>query len=358
MTPEQKHRIELIVVIALLTILAIGCIAVLRPFLTALFWALIVSIATWPAFEWLKDHLRGHKTIAALLMTLVLFSALLLPILAVGSTVAETLRGLPEQVRIIEEEGLPGPPEWLETVPLIGHRVWLRWYEISLDPARLSSQLREYIRPLTETLLGIGARLGGGVLELTLSVFAAFFFYRDGAAGEQLLRTGLFRLVGDQGKRLIAVATGTLKGVVYGIIGTALAQAILLAFGLWLAGVPAPFFLGVLTFFLSIVPPGPILIWVPAAAWLVSQDQVEWAIFMAIWGFGVVGTIDNFIKPYFISRGSAMPLLLVFLGVLGGVFAFGLLGIFIGPTLLAVAYTIIKEWTAQAVHRIEADVKV
>ncbi len=142
------------------------------------------------------------------------------------------------------------------------------------------------------------------------------------------------------------VAEGTTKGVVYGVIGTALAQATLAAIGLWIAGIPAWLFLGFITFFVSIVPPGAPLIWLPATAWLVYNDQIGWAIFMGVWGFFVVSGIDNFLKPYFISRGSAMPLLLVLLGVFGGALAFGFLGVFLGPIFIAVGYTLVREWSA------------
>ena len=134
-------------------------------------------------------------------------------------------------------------------------------------------------------------------------------------------------------------------GVVYGILGTALAQGALAAFGLWLAGVPGALFLGLLTTLLSFVPFGPPAVWLPSTIYLFSIDRIEWGIFMGLWGLLVVSTVDNIIRPYFISLGSALPLLLVYLGVLGGIIAFGFLGLFIGPTLLAIAYTIIREWT-------------
>jgi len=136
-----------------------------------------------------------------------------------------------------------------------------------------------------------------------------------------------------------------MRGVVYGLLGTAIAQGVLAAIGFWLAGVPAAPLLGLLTFFLSPVPVGPPLVWVPAAFWLFNQGETGWAIFMLIWGTGVVSTIDNILKPLIISQGSDLPFILVLLGVLGGVIAFGFIGVFLGPTLLAIGFALIQDWS-------------
>jgi predicted PurR-regulated permease PerM len=144
---------------------------------------------------------------------------------------------------------------------------------------------------------------------------------------------------------LLNVAGSTTKSVVYGIIGTAIAQAAMAAIGFWIAGVPGALLLGFLTFVLSLVPGGPPFVWVPVTIWLLYTDQPGWALFMAIWGFISISGIDNIIRPYLISRESRLPLLLVFLGVIGGVLAFGFIGIFLGPTLLALGFTLLMEWT-------------
>ena len=144
---------------------------------------------------------------------------------------------------------------------------------------------------------------------------------------------------------MFEVAGGTVISVVYGIIGTALAQGLLAGIGLALAGVPAAPLLGLAVFFLSIVPVGPPLVWVSATVWLLWNDSVGWAIFMAMWGFFVISGVDNVIKPWLISRGSRLPFATVLLGVAGGALSFGFIGVFIGPTLLAVGTRILREWT-------------
>jgi predicted PurR-regulated permease PerM len=162
------------------------------------------------------------------------------------------------------------------------------------------------------------------------------------------------RLAGERGQHLIKVAGGTVRGVIYGILGTAIAQALVAGLGFWIAGVPGAVLLSVLTFFFAVIPFGPPLIWMPAACWLFTQDKPGLGIFMALWGLLGISSVDNFLRPYLISQGSKMPFVLIFCGVIGGALAFGLVGVFMGPTMLAVAFRLIEEWSAHRT-RLEND---
>jgi predicted PurR-regulated permease PerM len=193
-----------------------------------------------------------------------------------------------------------------------------------------------------------GRMVGRGVLDMGLSVFLAFFFFLHGEALARRLRIALERLTGVRATHLLGIMHDTVSGVIYGILGTGLAQGVLAAIGFVIAGVPGAVLLGGATFFLSVVPVGPPLVWGGAAIWLFQQGQPGWAVFVAIWGFFVVSTVDNVIKPFIISRGANLPFAIVFLGVLGGVLAFGVIGAFLGPTLLAVGYRLSTEWTTEA----------
>jgi len=188
--------------------------------------------------------------------------------------------------------------------------------------------------------------VGRGVLDIAISVFLAFFFFLHGEALARRLIVALKRLTGQRATYLMGIARGTVSGVIYGILGTGLAQGVLATIGFAVASVPGAVLLGVATFFLSVVPVGPPLVWGGAAIWLFQQGQPGWAAFVAAWGFFVVSTVDNLIKPFIISRGASLPFAIVFLGVLGGVLAFGVIGVFLGPTLLAVGYRLVIEWTA------------
>ena len=182
-----------------------------------------------------------------------------------------------------------------------------------------------------------------------MSIFIAFFLFRDGVAAAERLTTAVERIGGERGRHLLTVAGKTVRGVVYGILGTALAQAVMTGIGFVIAGVPGAGLLALLTFFVSVVPVvGTALVWVPAAFWLFYQGSTGWGIFMLIWGVGVAN-IDNVVKPWLISQGSDMPFILIFFGVLGGALAFGFIGVFLGPTLLAVGYRLAEEWISS--HR-------
>jgi predicted PurR-regulated permease PerM len=195
-------------------------------------------------------------------------------------------------------------------------------------------------------VLKLSVALGGGLIQLALSIFIAFFLFRDGVHAANRLSAAVARIGGERGAFLLDLAGKTIRGVVYGILGTSLVQAVMAGVGFLLAGVPGAAFLTLLTFFLSVVPFGPALIWLPAVFWLFHQGANGWGAFMIFWGIGV-SSIDNVIKPWLISRGSTMPFLLILFGVIGGAITFGFIGVFLGPTLLAVGYRIVVEWLAR-----------
>ena len=344
-------RVEQIAGLAFLLLLLLGCFVVLQPFVSALLWALILSFSTWPVYAWIEWRLAGRKGLAALLTTLLIAAIVLVPLIAVGSSLTDEIGQAIAWSRTVLDEGLPDPPGWIAGVPLVGGYVYSYWAGLAHDSAHLLAEIGKYFLPAGEWLLGAAKTIGQGTLQFALSLFVAYFFYRDGAEGAKRVKALAVRLWGDRSLRLVEVAAATMKGVIYGIIGTGIVQALLATFGLWLSGVPGAFLLGFATFFLSLLPIGPPLVWLPASLWLFYTGANGWAIFLLLWGALVVGSADNFIKPYFISRGTDLPFVLVFLGVLGGVLAFGFLGIFLGPTLLAVGYNIIRDWT-----RVEGEV--
>jgi predicted PurR-regulated permease PerM len=207
---------------------------------------------------------------------------------------------------------------------------------------------RPYFGILLEGGLSVLLGIANGVLMFMLALFVAFFFYLYGEPLAQWLRLLLQRVAGERADRLIDVTGATVRGVVYGILGTAVVQGILTAFGLWLTGVPRPVLLGAVAGFLSVLPIGAPLVWIPAALWLMTSGHLGAGLFLGIYGVVAVSGADSVIRPWFISRGAQLPFLLTVLGVLGGVLAFGLLGIFLGPVLLGIGYTLVTEWTRTA----------
>jgi predicted PurR-regulated permease PerM len=340
-----ERRVEQLAQLAAIAVLVVGCMLVLRPFVTALLSAAIVCFSTWPIYKHIEQWLRGRRWLAALIMTLFLILVIVLPLALVARSMADSVtlagRGLQEFLA----KGLPGPPDWLAGIPLIGDYLDSAWREIAASKAVLGETLKKFAQPARDALVQFGLILGDGVLQMTLAAFIGYFFYRDGQALVAAARVATGRIVGRLMPELFLTVGGTIKSVVYGLLGTALAQAVVAAIGFLIAGVPAAWLLGFATFFLSLLPIGPPLIWGGATVWLGYQDQFGWAVFMAVYGFFAISGIDNIIKPLLISRGSSLPFVLVFLGVFGGVIAFGFVGIFIGPTLLAVGFALAQRWT-------------
>jgi predicted PurR-regulated permease PerM len=341
---DNTQRIDRIVAIATAILLTAGCIVVLYPFVSALLWAVILCFVTWPTFLWGVRHLGGRRTLAATLIALLVAVLLVAPFVAVGLSLADNVSHLTTMISRGLEKGPPPPPAWLADIPLVGHRLHAGWQTLLRDTSHLTATLQRLVVPVSTWLLSQGVALGAGVLYMTLSVLLLFFLYRDGAALATRLQEVTGRIAGARAQQLVDLAVSTVRGVVYGILGSILAQSILAGVGFLVAGVPGALLLGFLTLFLSVLPGGPALLWLPASIWLYKQGATGWAIFLALWGLLVVGTADNVIKPYLIGRGSDLPFILVLLGVLGGAFAFGVIGIFLGPTLLAVGYTVVRDW--------------
>lgn len=338
-----------------LTLLGIGCMLVLWPFLSALVWAAILASTSWPVFLRLQRMVGRWRVLAAVLMTLLVTVVLLGPIVAVALALADNMAELGRAAAALFKNGLPDAPRWLVDIPLVGHAVHEYWQRFAHDGQRLLDELESLAATSQGVALAGGRLVGRGVWDIALSVFLAFFFFLHGEALAQRLNIALRRLTGERAAYLLGIARGTVTGVIYGILGTGLAQGVLAAIGFAIAGVPGAVLLGVATFFLSVVPVGPPLVWGGAALWLFQQGLPGWAAFVAAWGFFVVSTVDNVIKPFIISRGASLPFAIVFLGVLGGVLAFGVIGVFLGPTLLAVGYRLALEWTDWSAEAPAAD---
>jgi predicted PurR-regulated permease PerM len=287
----------------------------------------------------------GRSSLAALVMTLIIASIMVLPFVIVGQSLADNIGDVISAIRHPFEQGsnLPG---WITGLPYVGAHIQNYVNSLAHDPAARKAELHSLIDPLKKFSVRLGKSLGNGILQITLSLIICFFFYRDGDAIADRLERIAIQLGGDRGHRLLETASLTVRGVVRGFIGTAIVQGILIGLGFWAASVPGAFLLGFITFVLGFVPFGAMLLWVPAAIWLFQQGSNGWAIFTVIWALAVGLGTDHLLKPILISRLGVTPLLIVMIGVFGGALAFGFLGIFLGPTLLAAGYSLLDEWSS------------
>jgi predicted PurR-regulated permease PerM len=317
---------------------------VLYPFFAAILWAGILTYTTWPLYEWTRGHLRlGHMT-AAGLMVFVVAVVVVLPLALAVPGGASDVDQIRRAVQDAVQAGLPMAPEWLADVPVMGASLTAVWNNWAADLTGMVLFFKPYFGIAGEYLLVVLLGLANGVLLFLLALFVAFFFYASGERLSARLVAILRRIAGTQADRLITVTGATIRGVVYGILGTALVQGILTTLGLWITGVPRPLLLGVIAGALSVLPIGAPVVWIPAALWLMSTGHVGWGVVLMVYGGVAVSGADSIIRPFFISRGAQLPFLLTMLGVLGGALAFGLLGVFVGPVLLGVGYTLAVEY--------------
>jgi predicted PurR-regulated permease PerM len=351
-TPESTIRpskpkptlIEVTLGLLALLLLVAGCIFVLRPFLSALILAIVLCFSTWPWFVALLNLMNRRKTLAALAMTLLLALIILAPFAFLGAHLVDNVKAVMQATHRALVGGPPQPPEWLAKIPIVGPRARDYWVNLSADVSSQAAALQSVIGTLAKLVLEFGAVLGHGLFDTALALLICFFLYRDGDAAAKRLTIIAFRIGGPRVERLIDIAALTVRSVVYGFIGTSLIQGVLFGLGFWLAGVPGPTVLGFATFILSFVPIGAAAIWVPAAIWLFRQSSPHWAIFILCWGMLVGGLLEHALRPILMARTGATPLILILLGVFGGALAFGFVGFFIGPTLLAVGYSLLQEW--------------
>jgi predicted PurR-regulated permease PerM len=340
----QKQLIQ----IAIAALLLIGCIAVLMPFTGTLLFSVVICVTTAPMRNRLLLLCGGRSSLAAVLMSLILILLLVAPLALLSGSLADGLESAIRYFKPMLESGLPNePPDWLARLPIVGQDISAYWHKLVASREEMNTLLRQLLDPTRKLALATVTMFGQGLLQLMLVVFFVFFMFRDAEFYADALRTGSRKLAGDLGGRMLKLAEGTVTGVMVGIVGTAAAQSLVAMIGFIIAGVPGITILTVATFFFSMVPViGATLIWLGASAWLYDGGQTGWAIFMIIWGmFGISG-VDNFVKPILISRTASLPLLLIVVGVFGGVLVFGFIGLFLGPTLLALGQVLIREWLA------------
>lgn len=335
----------------LLSGIAIGCVLVLWPFFSSILWAAILVFTTWPVCEWLRTRLRlGRGTVAAVMVTMTAI-VIVLPLALAAPTSASDVNHLRALVTDALAAGLPEAPRWVYAIPLFGPTLGDLWNHWSDDLSAMVEALRPYFGMLVEGGFSLLLGIANGVVLFLLALFIAFFFYLYGEPIGTRLHTIAGRVAGESAEQLIRVTGATVRGTVYSILGTALLQGVLTGLGLWICGVPRPVLLAVVAGFLAVLPIGAPLVWVPASLWLAGTGATGRAIVLALYGLVAISGTYHVLQPWLLARGAQLPFLLTVLGVLGGALAFGLLGVFLGPVLLGVGFTLVNEWARPADSR-------
>jgi predicted PurR-regulated permease PerM len=337
--------------LTLIAAIIFGCWVVLRPFVSAILWAAVLCAATWPLRELLMQWLHGRRTLVAALMTLAFSLAVLTPFIVIGLTFTQSIQTAIKWIESQLSAGLPPPPAWVDRIPRFGHDIHNYWLQLNEDIWPTISRLKPWLTVGGIWLLDRSFDVAKGIFHLSMSLLIAFFLYRDGEGAVRYVRQGLRQISGDTAPHLVDVVKSTIRAVVYGVFGTALVQALLAGIGFSIAHVPSPLTLALLTFFLGLLPFGSPFVWIGSAIWLFLTHQIGLGIFMVVYGLFIINGADHVIRPLLMSRTSRLSFITMFIGVLGGLSAFGFIGLFLGPTLLAVGYALANEilapWTSR-----------
>lgn len=321
----------------------------MSPFFTPMFWAGLMVLTTWPIMSWLNK-----KTNRPLLNASLLSSAwailVLAPLVALVAVMAVEAKTVTTFVTHYASAPLPDLPAWASNLPGVGSAIQRTWSDLQAQGGEWTNQFKPLVTKGLHLVMAHGGNVAHVFMHVLITLFFAFMFYWQGKEIANFGHLTLNRLVGDGSRRYIDIVISTLKNVINGMVGTALAQAVLSIIGFWAAGVPGAVLLGAATFFLGLIPMGAALVWVPAMGWLFYQGETGWAIFVGIWCLVVIGAVDHILKPLLISRGSVLPLSLVLLGVLGGILTFGFIGVFIGPAILALGYSLVTVWLEKGIE--------
>jgi predicted PurR-regulated permease PerM len=342
-TVRQDLTRTTLAVITLLLLIA-TTLWILRPFLAAGVWATMLVVSTWPLLTSLQSRLGNRRTPAAVLMTLGLLILLILPLWAAIDTIARQADGVTAMARSVADSGLPEPPEWVAGVPVVGAKIAAAWSQMAeAGPDGLVARLTPYASEAARWLLGHVGSVGGLLVHFLLVVIFSAILYSSGEAAALGVRRFGRRLAAERGEDSVVLAGQAIRAVALGVGVTAVVQTVLGGIGLVAAGVPFAGLLSAVMLLLCIAQLGPALVLFPAVGWVYWSGENAWGTVLLVWSLAV-SVLDNVLRPVLIKRGADLPLLLIFAGVIGGMLGFGLIGIFVGPVVLAVTYTLLLAW--------------
>lgn len=353
--PESSgpDRLQRTLVLVSLALLLYGLYVVLEPFVVAMGWAAILTLACWPLHRRLLRAMPRFPGLAAITMVLLLGVMIVLPAAGVGSALFNEAKSAVGEAQAWFKQEKPELPEWIRTNEQIGP-----WAQAKLEELK-AGEIWPVVRDGVSRLLpgAVGVLLF--VAQLIICLFAAYFLFRYGAKVVVQVQRVAIRIGGLRFERLLRAVKATVKGAVYGTVLTAVCQSVLAGVGFYFAKTPVPLLFGLATFVVAFVPFGPPLVYLPLAGVIVANGAPAWhGVLLALWGVGVVSTVDNILRPLFISQATQMPLLLVFFGVLGGVAAFGLIGVFLGPSIVAVAHVLWNEWAQPEIPPTTSEMRI
>jgi predicted PurR-regulated permease PerM len=327
-----------------MAILVAASFWIMYPFLTALIWATMIVVSTWPLMLKVQARLGVRRSPAVAVMTVALLMVLILPFSLAVLTIVENSEEIVGGIKSLATFSVPPPPDWIGSLPIVGSKIVKQWQHVRvIGPEGVSALLTPYAGKALSWFAGMAGNIGMMIIQFILTVFISAILYLRGDKAAVWLSLFARRIAGHAGENSLVLAASAVRAVALGVVGTAIIQAVLGGLGLAISGVPATGILTALIFMLCLAQVGPMLVLIPATIWLFWTGQTGWGSAMAVWTI-FLGTIDNIISPLLMKKGADLPLLLVFAGVTGGLMVFGIIGLFIGPVVLAVTFTLLDAW--------------
>jgi len=333
--------------VAFLAFLAAATFWVLSPFLTSLLWATVISVAIWPVMMRLEAALGGRRGLTVAIVTAATLLVVFVPVTLALMTIVRNAQNVTTELRYLESIVLPAAPPWLARIPFGGERLAAEWSRFAaLDPQQRLAELTPYVQTALQWFVVKAGSVGMMLLQFLLTaIISALVLARGESVRDGLLQFAA-RLAGQQGREAALMAARAIRGVVLGVVVTALLQAAIGGIGVFIAGLPAAALLTAVMLFLCLAQLGPMLVLVPAVVWLYWSGSTGAGTTLLVIT-AITAGLDNVVRPWLIKRGANLPLVLIFAGVIGGLLAFGIIGLFIGPVVLTVAYTLLVAWVKE-----------
>ncbi len=343
-TLSNKDLTQVILSVVIILALMFGSIWVFMPFTAAVLWAAIIVISTYNFMLKLQKLLWNSRGLAVTIMLILILAVILVPIIIVAGGIISNASQLSGWVNSLTElRGKPAP-DWITGMPLIGSQLAAGWGKLtSLSNDELVQKVFPVLNDIVKWLIAQAGSFGAFMIYFLITVIISGILYSKGEIAVKGIRMFAVRLAGERGDEMVTLAGQSIKAVTMGVVITALIQSVLGGIGLAVTGVPRPGLLTAIMFILGLMQIGALPILVPAVIWKYASGDPVWGTVLLVWSI-IAGTSDNVIRPFLIKRGADLPILLIFAGVIGGLIAFGIVGLFIGPVILAVTYTLLKSW--------------
>jgi predicted PurR-regulated permease PerM len=341
----MKRTVEAAIRIGVIAGLIAWCFIIARPFLVPIIWGAIIAVAVFHGYEWLQTGLGGRRITAAVLITLLMLVVLVVPSVLLGESLVRGARNVVDSFQSGELH-IPPPPDSVARWPLIGEPIAKAWTLASEDLEAALRQASPLLKGFGSWLLGAVGGAGLALLQFVLAIFISGAFLANSEATGRVTRAIAKRLVGERGPEFAAVAEQTVRSVASGILGVALIQALLAGLGFLIAGVPAAGLLTLVCLIFGVIQLGVVIVLIPVVIYLFSTADMVTAVGFLIWAI-LVAPVDNILKPILLGRGVDVPMLVIFVGAIGGFLSAGIIGLFIGAVVLALGYKLFVAWLAQ-----------